>query len=236
MSELREFPRCVGAKQETTNREQKADRAVPPVQRVAETSKAERVADAKQFLLDKFSERDDDLIVNICAWLPDGGRGIFLNSTLAEIYESNCVQEFLEANSDRNIYFGHNLCDRIPKRGKASVGDLADINHLFADIDPPKSDIDLEAFKADSLKKLTNLGLPMTVVDSGGGLQMHIDLMDKLEVAEAKKYNSMFLWVLESDPAVKNPAHLARMPFTTNYPNEIKRKAGRVACLTKVVR
>ena len=65
---------------------------------------------------------------------------------------------------------------------------------------------------------------------------MHIDLMDKLEVAEAKKYNSMFLWVLESDPAVKNPAHLARMPFTTNYPNEIKRKAERVACLTKVVR
>lgn len=189
---------------------------------------------AKQFLLDKFSERDDHLIVNLCAWLPAGGRGHFLNPTLAEIRDSDCVKQFIDVNmSDRNIYFGHNLCKQIPENGKADVDDLAEIRHLFVDLDPDGEDP--ESYKVTTCDKLKRLQLPMTVIDSGGGIQAHIDLSEALTVAEAKALNETLITILEGDKKVKNPAHLARLPFTVNYPSKKKKAAGRVACATELL-
>jgi hypothetical protein len=155
--------------------------------------------------------------------------------------DQSCLDEasvWAEAQSKAgfNVYFTANM----PRQGTHSKPKKTDIEVLrcaaYADVDA-KGGRTLN----DCLDGLHGLPLePSLVIASGGGFQP-IWLLDKPLPATPEntlrvEAVSRAIAVWTGGDSVQNIDRILRVPFTTNYPNIIKRQAGRVACSSGILR
>lgn len=145
--------------------------------------------------------------------------------------------------NERNVYFHvNNVGSSVIT--KASKTDVRRATHLHVDVDP-RANEDLDAEQERILKLAHNPpeGVPPAtwVVFSGGGYQLFWELDEPVEInfdvakAEAFELYNMQLEVLYKADNCHNVDRIMRLPGTVNWPNERKRKKGRVPALAKVV-
>lgn len=137
-----------------------------------------------------------------------------------------------ENSRPRNIYWTVNKigpgCGKKPKKS-----DIVAARFVHADVDPPKSG------GFDRGSKLLQLDLlacpPSLIIDSGNGLQplwrLDSETADWRTIEDISRGAES---VLEADHC-HNIDRLLRVPGTVNYPNKIKRAAGRVPVLATSV-
>lgn len=105
----------------------------------------------------------------------------------------------------------------------------------YADIDTKNGRSMAGAFAAISTVKLP----PDLVLLTGGGFQPLWLFKQPLPNTEvnASRVEALGAQIAEltGGDAVANVDRILRLPFTVNYPNQKKRSAGRVACLSGVV-
>lgn len=205
---------------------QRTPKQPPPVKSKSNSSEhvstdecsGERIS-AKQYLIGRFKGRDESQRVNLGAFDPNSDNKNWKNPTLKEIRETDFVQKFISKHNGWNIHYGVNLCKRIPKNGKAAKEDLGPIWYVHADIDPPKDapdDFDREAWKRSTIKELQAYGLPMSIVDSGGGVHATIEMDKPLKQGVAEKINRYLIAEFGGDSAACDVSRLLRIPGTMN--------------------
>jgi hypothetical protein len=186
-----------------------------------------------QYLANLFSDLHTGLFVNVGASSEsDGmkGRIFALDENMAAK-----VDEFCAENSGANLYYGVNPCRNRPKKGKASKADvMREIHFVQCDIDPPADIDDLDAWKMTQIEAIKGAA-PTALVDSGNGLQAIWRLSCATDHGGAESINRALCKRLGGDNAATDVSRLLRLPFTTNYPNESKRKKGRVEVPTTLV-
>jgi hypothetical protein len=138
------------------------------------------------------------------------------------------------------IYYSLNTT-KTRLRSKARKDDIAAVEYLHVDADP-NADETPDDFKARLLPKLDEFRYPPTfVVDSGNGLQLlwrlrqAVPLTDDATIADIEARNHALAEALGAAPSTRNVDRILRVPGTTNYPNEPKRKQGRVECPAKLL-
>lgn len=146
-----------------------------------------------------------------------------------------------------NLYFTPNVT-RGPVRKKPKKADMAEAVALFCDVDPRAGEpLDPERARIARLfddwekdgKKLP-FPRPTVTIDSGGGMQgffllrerVLLDSADTVSDVEARAIGIKD--AVEGD-SVQNVDRVMRLPGTVNWPNEKKRRAGRVPRLARVV-
>jgi hypothetical protein len=143
------------------------------------------------------------------------------------------LHAFIKAHDDANIYYQPNrLRRRLNPGDKASQADVAYIDHLQVDIDPMagrdmvhEQERILASLHQDRPK---DVPAPSVTVFSGGGYQAFWKLKEPVKVdgdagliTDLKRYSIWLAERLEGDSCF-NPAHLMRLPFTTNNPTKTK--------------
>ena len=145
-----------------------------------------------------------------------------------------------------NIYFlvGEPLT---PMARKAKKLDMARSHWLWADLDARKGldwgDADAATAEMTTLRnRLDTCGLPPTViVSSGGGLQAFWHLAEPFELAGDAQRIAAFESLNKSLAAALGADHchnadrIMRLPGTINFPNAVKRAAGRRPALASLV-
>lgn len=177
----------------------------------------------------------------LTAILPDGpgssGEKPTITRPFAVTEEAEAAAWIAEQNKTRNIYFSVN-----PTIGavneKASREQIAAMEYLHVDLDAHQGE-DPELARARCLKSLTTdlpagISPPTFVVDSGGGGWGFWRLEQPFQIGgvqaayeEASRYNVQLEMLFAADHC-HNVDRIARLPGTTNWPNEKKRKSGRV--------
>jgi hypothetical protein len=159
----------------------------------------------------------------------------------------------------RNLYYSVNPT-RTEMTKKAAKVDIAAIEYLLADLDPDKNEPS-EAAKARFLAVLQQWQpAPTAIVDSGNGIQVLLKLavpivlaepvvitnrkgeQEKVfpdetakQIADIENRVKLLMETLGSVAGTQNIDRILRLPGTTNLPNAKKRKAGRIACPTKLI-
>ncbi|MBH0111432.1 hypothetical protein I5E68_00520 [Novosphingobium sp. YJ-S2-02] len=179
---------------------------------------------------------------------PDGGPT--KTETFGPKTATECLDWLHEQSADKmNLYFMVNPA-RTKLRSKAKKEDVEDLAWLHVDVDPKKlADLPdekkvrhIEAQRARILPLLREFKPePTLIIDSGGGFQALWRLDDPLYIGgnipaaeEAEAYNQQLEILLGGD-SCHNCDRILRLPGTINWPNEKKRKAGRVPALASVV-
>lgn len=166
----------------------------------------------------------------LCAIHPETGglRGFWLDqSTLSDA--ADWVERHNAAGF--NIYFTLNL----PQSGlskKPAKAEIIELRGLAADIDAKNGRSPEEAFAAIGRAGIS----PNLIIATGGGFQPVWKLPEPLaatteNVRQVEAIGKRIVQLTGSD-AVQNIDRIFRLPFTYNFPNEIKRKAGRVVCFS----
>ncbi|KAA0909625.1 hypothetical protein FLO80_20585 [Aquicoccus porphyridii] len=142
-----------------------------------------------------------------------------------------------------NLYFTVNETFG-PATSKPKKTHLAAATGLHVDVDPrPGEELDAERERALRILRAYSPA-PTAIVDSGGGYQAFWRLEEALPLSGAADDESRHLPIenrnqrIEADlqaDACHNIDRLMRLPGTVNWPNEKKRKKGRVARLASVV-
>ena len=170
---------------------------------------------------------DESLILNLVAWGDDGLQGEC--HTLKDIRSKpETVPNFVQRHqaSERNVGHVLNLlkADAKPPNGRARIDDLAPIEYVFADIDPPhdadddwldKSKVELDKTKCTALNV------------TGAGLQIIRRLNQQCSEKVAKRLLASMVKEFGGDTGAESLNQPVRLPGTTNYPNAGKRKNGR---------
>lgn len=154
------------------------------------------------------------------------------------------VAAWLDSHKDWNLYFHVNPTVR-DLTSKAKATDVKELAWLHVDIDPRAGE-DLDQERARALKlmrKPSDRGLPppTVIIDSGGGYQgfWRLDVPvpidgDEAAAKDAARYNQQIELILGGDQC-HNVDRIMRLPGTVNWPNEVKRKKGRVPALAELV-
>ena len=162
-------------------------------------------------------------------------------------------------NGRRNCYFSVNPT-RGPMQKKAAKTDIAAIEYLLSDLDP-SDDETPEAAKFRYLAKLEALQpAPTMLIDSGNGIQVLFKLAEPIDLLklpppvkdkdgklvlspEAKKIvddaenrAKALMERLGSKAGTQNIDRILRLPGTINLPNAKKKRDGRVACPTRLLK
>lgn len=143
------------------------------------------------------------------------------------------LQGVIDQNTDANIYYQPNrLTKRMGPGDKAGEKDVAFLDHLQVDIDPLAGE-DLQEAQDRILARLLQdrpkaIPHPSVIVFSGGGYQAFWKLKQPQQVdgdvgliTDLKRYSMWLADRLDGDSCF-NPAHLMRLPFTTNNPTKKK--------------
>ncbi len=176
----------------------------------------------------------------------------------------NEVRQFVRRwNGKCNIYYSVNPT-RGAMTSKAAKVDIAKVEYLLADLDP-NDDERPEAAKTRYLKALeTFKPAPTAIIDSGNGVQVLWRLTDSIDlakyepvlvtnaktgklerqlspeaavvVANVESRVEALMLHLGSKAGTQNVDRILRVPGTTNLPNKKKTKAGRVSCVSRLVR
>lgn len=163
----------------------------------------------------------------------------FKASTLTEMHQ------WLASSVDaHNIYFHVNPATRELSK-KAEREDIKELAWLHVDIDPRAGE-NIDAERTRALEMLTDrlppgIPPPSAVVFSGGGYQGFWRLSDPVPIngqeeayEDAKRYNQALELAFGADNC-HNVDRIMRLPGSINWPDQKKRKKGRVATLAKVV-
>lgn len=177
----------------------------------------------------------------------DGGRDA--PTPTSTLGTADAVRRWIQKHSGGrwNLYFTPNVT-RGPVRKKPKKPDMAKAVALFCDVDPRAGE-PLEPERAriarlfgDWEKDGRKLPFPRPTVtiDSGGGIQglfilrepLPLDSADKMADVESR---AIAIKVAVEGDAVQNVDRVMRLVGTVNWPNEKKRKAGRVPRLARIV-
>lgn len=135
-----------------------------------------------------------------------------------------------------NIYFTPNVpepnCGHRPKKPQ-----IVRIRAAYVDIDTYKAGT---RFDKDAAHRKVMQDNPSLVIDSGNGLHVYWILAESVEatpenVAMLETVNRALVARYGGDPAAIPVNQVLRVPGTVNWPNETKRKIGRVPCMAKVL-
>lgn len=132
-----------------------------------------------------------------------------------------------------NVYWTVNIvrkdCNKKPKKE-----DITGARFLHVDIDPPK---DGRAFnRTGVLQGLANMRVPPSfIIDSGNGLQAFWRLEEVGHNLPAVEDLDKRLSVMFAGDNCHNIDRLMRLPGTVNYPDEKKRRRGRIPVLSSIV-
>ena len=163
----------------------------------------------------------------------------FSQQTAAEAIE--WLQEHI---GSANLYWSVNPPTRVVDK-KAKREDISEVRLLHVDIDPRAGE-DLLQERQRCLSLLTgrrppSVPEPSIIIDSGGGYQAFWILTQPLQVGgelsraeEAKRYNQQLEIIFGAD-SCSNIDRIMRLPFTTNIPDERKRRKGRKPALATLV-
>jgi len=114
---------------------------------------------------------------------------------------------------------------------KATKADIVAVRYAHVDIDPPKSGTwDRAAVLADLLSQR-----PTRVIDSGNGLQGLWALVPGATVEQVETVNRGLIQRFNADKGTWNGDRVFRLPDTINWPNAIKRAAGREPVMSSVL-
>jgi hypothetical protein len=124
-------------------------------------------------------------------------------------------------NENLNIYFNINpVKEGYTENKKASKADIAHVEWLHVDIDPPKDCEDLEAWRAATKKRIAALDLPSPtiMIDSGRGFWLFWKL-DKPAGHEDGESRNLGIAAIVGDTAdnCHNIDRVARLPWTINW-------------------
>lgn len=124
-----------------------------------------------------------------------------------------------------NVYFTVNVVTPHLIK-KATKSDIVSIRYAHVDIDPPS-----EGSEWDKDEAILQLELlepePSIIIDSGGGLQAFWRLDGTSDGLEVEALNKAIERQLGGDHC-HNVDRIMRVPGTVNYPNEKKRRKGRI--------
>jgi len=189
----------------------------------------------------------------LTAITPDGP-----TSTITARFAAEIEAFVREHNGKRNIYYSVN-----PVKGavskKTSKTDISAVEFLLGDLDPLDNEKSEDA-KARYLDQLNGSfePKPSALVDSGNGIQalwrldQAIDLSQcplatdddgkpvlgpeaKKIIADVEDRAKALMERLGAKAGTQNIDRILRLPGTTNIPNEVKKKKGRVPCPTKLL-
>jgi Mesyanzhinovviridae DNA primase len=163
--------------------------------------------------------------------------------TTETLKDERTVEAWLSANETRNVYFSVNSTVRELKE-KASRAEIKEVAWLHVDVDP-RPDGDLAAEQERSKRLLLDpvggIPKPTCVVFSGGGhqafwkLKVPIPVNGDVSAADdAALYNLQLELALGGDRC-HNVDRIMRLPGTVNWPDEKKRRRGRLQALARVV-
>jgi len=114
---------------------------------------------------------------------------------------------------------------------KATKADITAVRYAHVDIDPPKVGTwDRAAVLADLLSQR-----PSKVIDSGNGLQGLWALQPGATVEQVETVNKGLIQRFNADKGTWNVDRVFRLPDTINWPNAIKRAAGREPVMASVL-
>jgi hypothetical protein len=115
---------------------------------------------------------------------------------------------------------------------KATKADIIAIRYAHVDIDPPKPPAvwDRSAVLADLLSQR-----PTRVIDSGNGLQGLWALVPGATVEQVELVNRGLIQRFNADKGTWNVDRVFRLPDTINWPNAIKRAAGREPVMASIL-
>ena len=147
-----------------------------------------------------------------------------------------------QTEAKRNLY--HSVNSTLSQMDKkAERADISTVDWLHVDIDPgPGFDLDDEQKRILAIvQQHKGLPAPTCIVFSGGGYNVYWKLAEPIPINgditkadDAARYNLQIELMLGAD-SCHNVDRILRLPGTTNWPNEKKRKKGQVPALAEVV-
>jgi Family of unknown function (DUF5906) len=125
---------------------------------------------------------------------------------------------------------------------KAAEAEVARVNMLHADLDPPKGTLqaDMPAVKAEMIARAQAYRPgPTIIIDSGNGLGLFWSLDKPIKVTDENReqlrgYNAKLALDFGAD-SCWNLDRVMRVPHTLNVPNKAKLKLGRVPVMSSVI-
>jgi predicted P-loop ATPase len=172
----------------------------------------------------------------ITAIAPDTG-----NIETISAKDAREARNFLHKHAgERNMYYSVNP-PKAALNKKAKKEDIAAVEYVHADLDPADGESPEEA-KRRYLAALEKFEpQPCSVVDSGNGIQALWQLKTPVTLASQDTINDAearmkaLMERLGSVAGTQNVDRIMRLPGTTNFPNERKRKKGYVVCPTRQI-
>jgi hypothetical protein len=141
----------------------------------------------------------------------------------------------LERNADGyNVYFTVNLA-RDGVNSKPSKADIEGIRFGHVDIDPPKGVPSFTPEQREAAYERLKAASPSIIIWSGNGWQGLFRLDDGVTIDEVEQINRVLLKGLDGDKGTHDASRLLRVPGLINWPNEDKRRIGRVPALSRIV-
>ncbi len=163
-------------------------------------------------------------------------------------------------NATQNIYYALNAT-RGALLKKASKTDVNAIEYLFADLDPAKDETPDAAKKRffaalaahgiepsglidsgnglQSLFRLTSrvkLGKPIPVIGTDGKSEPKFSPEDRVKIDDAEVRTKALTLALGGTAGTQNIDRILRLPGTVNWPNDAKRRKGRVPCMATTIK
>jgi hypothetical protein len=145
-------------------------------------------------------------------------------------------------NNKDNLYYSVNPTKTILNK-KPAKADIAAVEYLLGDLDP-LDDETSDSAKARYLNQLNGTfePKPSAIVDSGNGIQCLWKLANPIIlgdedsiITDAEARSAELMRRLGAKAGTQNIDRILRLPGTTNLPNQVKRKKGRVPCPTKLL-
>jgi hypothetical protein len=166
-------------------------------------------------------------------------------ATFSEESAAACEEWIDKVNGVLNIYFSVNQPERGNYGKKLTKEQITEAHFLHVDVDPEKGkELDLQ--KRQIFDRLTthrpdNVPRPSVIIDSGGGYQAFWKLETPQPAGTKEQRESVELfnkWIIDQlhgDGACWNIDRIMRLPYTWNIPTDVKKKAGRVEVMSKLV-
>ncbi|MGY4503743.1 P4 family phage/plasmid primase-like protein [Bradyrhizobium sp. GM24.11] len=172
--------------------------------------------------------------------VPDG-RGRTTTRTFSRNDERAARNFIALRNVTENVYYTVNSTKTAVNK-KPSKEDMDRAEYLYVDADPNKGESS-QQFKARFLSSVAQFAYqPTFVIDSGNGVQLlwrldtPIKLASEAEIADIEARNYALAKQFGADPVTRNVDRILRPPGTTNHPNAKKRKDGRTAVRSTLIK
>ncbi len=151
------------------------------------------------------------------------------------------VQDFIERNNTTmGVYYSINPT-KAPLNKKAAKKDIARVEYLHVDADPHEGESPEQCW-ARLQPLITAFDKPpsfVTISGNGAHLLWRLTqpvLLDSAEaIADIEARNQALALAFGAEPVTRNVDRILRVPWTVNWPNEKKRKAGRVAVMSELI-